>query len=247
MFLDGVEFREAVETLIGERSVPVISKPSIAVAKNADDYERDQHKKARWLWSQRLPIVGSIAETYLRQMRGITVPLPPTLAFLPARKPDHHPAMIAAFGLCDEIEPGIIAAPHKVDAIHLTLLKPDGSGKAEVDKAKRMIGSPGGSPIMLTPMNDLLGLAITEGIEDALSVYQATGLGAWAAGSAPHMPGLVSAIQNLAAREYDASPECVSIFTDADAAGTSNAMLLAERLTARGTYAEMVPLAEMLA
>ena len=33
-------------------------------------------------------------------------------------------------------------------------------------------------------------LAITEGIEDRLTVHEATGLGAWAAGSASRMPAL---------------------------------------------------------
>ena len=41
--------------------------------------------------------------------------------------------MIAAFGLCDESEPGVIIAPRDVTAVHLTLLRPDGSGKAEVE------------------------------------------------------------------------------------------------------------------
>jgi hypothetical protein len=41
-------------------------------------------------------------------------PLSATLGFLPARKPDQHPAMIAAFGLVDEPEPGIVGKPHDV-------------------------------------------------------------------------------------------------------------------------------------
>jgi hypothetical protein len=59
--------------------------------------------KAQWLWSQRRPIAGSIAETYLRQARGYVGPLPATLGFLPARG-EHPPAMIAAFGLAHEVE-----------------------------------------------------------------------------------------------------------------------------------------------
>lgn len=41
-----------------------------------------------------------------------------------------------------------------------------------------MIGRSKGAPIVLAPLNDLLGLIVTEGIEDALSAHQATGLGA---------------------------------------------------------------------
>ncbi len=144
MFLDDVGFRAAVEVLIGRRQAPVLhqTKP-VPAARNSDEYDRRQHEKAAWLWSQRLPISGSIAEVYLREGRKITCPLPPTLAFLPPFKSEHHPALISAFGLCDEVEPGIITAPHDVTAVHLTLLRPDGSGKAEVKSDKLMIGSPG--------------------------------------------------------------------------------------------------------
>jgi Toprim domain len=47
-----------------------------------------------------------------------------------------------------------------------------------------------GSPICLAPPNDGLALAICEGVEDALSIHAALGIGAWAAGSAPFMPAL---------------------------------------------------------
>src|SRR5258708_40096800 len=63
--------------------------------------------KARWLWSKRKPIAGSIAERYLREKRKIKCPLPATLGFLPVHG-DYSPSMIAAFGLAHEIEPGVI-------------------------------------------------------------------------------------------------------------------------------------------
>ena len=86
---------------------------------------------------------------------------------------------------------------------------------------------------MLAPMNDLLGLAIAEGIEDALSMHQATGLGAWAAGSANRMPALADAVPSYC--------DCVTILADANEAGERNSALLAERLEARGIHAEVVP------
>ena len=61
--------------------------------------------KAQWLWSSSRPIIGTIAERYLRTSRGYDGPLPPTLRFLPARG-DYAPAMIAAFGIPTEPEPG---------------------------------------------------------------------------------------------------------------------------------------------
>jgi Toprim domain len=186
----------------------------------------EQHRKAAWMWSQRQPIAGSIAERYLRQIRGVTCALAPTLAFLRPSKPEHHPAMISAFALVDEPEPRVLGEPRGVNAVHLTLLKPDGSGKADVDKPKIIVGRPLGRPITLAPPNDLMGLAITEGIEDALSVHEATGLGAWAAGSAGFMPGLADNVPSYI--------ECITIYVDADKAGQEGAHKLAERLHRRG-------------
>jgi Toprim domain len=196
-----------------------IGKPS-----SQDRSKRRQHEKATWLWSQRRPIEGTLAECYLRG-RGYSGVIPKTLAFLPPSKPEHHPAMIAAYALVDEPEPGVLGSPCNVQAIHLTLLRPDGSGKADIDHPKLTISSPRGRPIALSPPNDLLGLAITEGIEDALTVHEATGLGAWAAGSAPMMPALAYVLPGYI--------EAVTIYAHDDA-GRQYALQLADRLWARG-------------
>jgi hypothetical protein len=192
---------------------------------SAERHQKRQHEKASWLWSQRRPIAGTIAETYLRS-RHIMCPPPLTLAFLPSRKPEHHPAMIAAFALCDEPEPGVVGKPQDVNAVHLTLLKPDGSGKAAVDKPKLIVGRPLGRPIVLTPPNDLLALAITEGIEDALTAHAALGMGTWAAGSAGMMPSLADKVPDYI--------EAVTVFAHADKAGQEGARELAKRLHRRG-------------
>jgi putative DNA primase/helicase len=226
--LDGCEFNAAVELLTGEKGAafdraaarPDPARPAKEKAEAAE-YERRQHEKAAWLWSQRQPINGTIAEKYLHG-RGITCLLPPTLGFLPPWKSQHSPAMIAAFALSDEIEPGVLAPPRAVKAVHLTLLKPDGSGKADVERPKRIVGSPGMLPIVLAPVSDLGGLAIVEGIEDALSVHEATELGAWAAGSAGHMPPLANVIPYYV--------ETVTIFAHHDKAGQNGARGLAKQL-----------------
>ena len=85
-----------------------------------------------------------------------------------------------------------------------------------------MIGMSTGSPIVIAPPNDLLGIAITEGIEDALSVHVATGLGAWAAGSASRLPALATAIPPYI--------ECITILSDDDPDGRRHAAELARRL-----------------
>ena len=99
-------------------------------------------------------------------------------------------------------------------AVHITRIAPDGLGKAGTDADKITIAPRSGLPIVLAPPNDLLGLVITEGIEDALNVHEATGLGAWAAGSASFMPALADAVPSYI--------EVVHVLLDDDAAGRTN-------------------------
>ncbi len=179
--------------------------------------------KARHLWQCRHPIEGTPAEGYLRTARCYRGPLPGTIGFL---EPGVYrwPAMIAAFGLADEPEPGAVCV-REVHGIHLTFVKQDSSGKANVERPKMMLGPSNSWPIVVAPPNDCLGLAVTEGIEDALTVHQATGLGVWAAGSAGRMP-------NLAARVPDYI-EAVTIYAHDDDAGQRGARSLADALVTR--------------
>jgi putative DNA primase/helicase len=173
-------------------------------------YQRQQRAKAARLWSRSRSIEGTPAERYLRQARCYLGPIPKTLAFLP---PIREPA------------PGVLGIPRNVDAVHLTLLRSDGSGKADIERNKLTIGQPRARPIMLAPPNDLLGLAICEGIEDGLSVYEATGLGVWAAGSAVYMPALAGAVPNYV--------EALTIYAHNDSGG-QYALQLAKKLLKRG-------------
>jgi hypothetical protein len=204
-----------------------VDPAAVARAKaQAAQHERvaraDRLSKARWLWTRAHPIAGTVAERYLREARGYTGPLPATLRFLPARGA-HGPAMVAAFGIASEPEPGrITIASDAVVGIHVTRLSADGGNKAGTDADKIMIGMSAGWPIVLAPPNDLLGLAVAEGIEDALSAHIATGLGAWAAGSASRLPALADVIP--------AYIESVTILSDADPDGRRHAAELARRL-----------------
>jgi hypothetical protein len=91
---------------------------------------------------------------YLRRARSYGGPIPPTLGYLPANG-KHPPAMIAAFGFCEEPEPGVIDPPADVPGVHITRLTPDGR-KAPIDPVKIMLGPSAGLPIFLAPANDLL-------------------------------------------------------------------------------------------
>ena len=210
-----------------DRGAPVPDSVKLEQAR-AEAAERERSSaaerldKARWLWSRRQPIAGSIAQNYLRQARAYYGLIPGTLGFLPARG-KHGPAMIAAFGLPAEPQPGMLAiADDAIRGVHITRLAPDGLGKAGTEPDKLMIGLSHGSPIVLGPPNDLLGLLIAEGIEDALSGHEATGLGAWAAGSASHLPALAASVPNWI--------EAVTILAHNDYDGLRHARTLATNL-----------------
>jgi hypothetical protein len=197
----------------------------------ADAYVRElKHKRERAalalrLWQQAESTDFTIAERYLCSRRILCSP-PATIRFLPARD-DYPSAMITAFGFADEPEPGMLAIEdNAVRAVHLTKLKPDGSGKADVPNPKIAIGSAPGVPLVLAPCNDLQGLAITEGIEDALSVHCMTGLGAWAAGAAGRLPELAAAVPDYV--------EYVTLRPDDDTVGQRYSEQLAKGLDARG-------------
>ena len=113
-----------------------------------------------------------------------------------------------------------------IRGIHLTKLKPDGNGKADVPRSEVRRSIAGhGWPIELAPVDDGGGLAIGEGIETMLSVAQVTGLGAWAAGAASWLPALADRVPPYV--------EAVTVYAEDDA-GRRHAERLAERLDARG-------------
>ena len=224
--LDACSFADAVAILSGETRKATPNPQRKSINEDVEAYERRQAQKAQYLWLQRARIERTPAETYLRAARGYGGPLPATLGFLPPSKPEHHPAMIAAFGLVDEPEPGVLNEPRNVTAVHLTLLRDDGSGKADVERPKLIIGRPLSRPIVLAPANDLLAIAICEGIEDALTAHASTGMGAWAASAAGFMPALADSVPPYV--------ECVTVFAHSDPAGQRGATELAERLTVKG-------------
>jgi hypothetical protein len=220
--LDGRGFRDAIRTLLGDGLREQVAQQP---RRFAEKHDQNNTSKAAWLWSQRRPITeGTPPCLYLRK-RGYTGPISATLGYLPAN--DKYPAaMISAFGMATEPEPGILAVPKTVTGVHLTRLTTDGNKSPNAaGKSKIMLGTCKGKPITLSPANDLLGMAVTEGIEDGLTVYQSTGLGVWAAGSGGFMPALAPLIPDYI--------ETVTIYAHDDDTGRK-AIDLARAIKARG-------------
>jgi putative DNA primase/helicase len=223
-FLDGCTFRHAVTKLIGngQRRQATPKAPEQSVAQD----DKTRAATAAWLWSQRKPITEGTPPSLYLSRRGYTGPIPETLGYLPSRG-SYPAAMIGAFGIAVELQPGIISAPPQVIGVHLTRLTAHGDKAPNAEgEAKFMHGLCKGAPIVLSPPNDFLRMTVTEGIEDGLTVYQTTGVGVWAAGSATLMPALAALIPDYI--------EIVTICAHDDNTGRKNAIVLARAIKARG-------------
>jgi len=123
-----------------------------------------------------------LVEVYLRA-RGITIPVPPSIRFLPDAR--HKPTGL----LLPAMVAGVQDHAGRVVGIHRTFLSLDGTAKAGVREPKMSFGPIGGGAVRLA----LAGreLAICEGIESALSFQQATGITTWAALSVSGIRSLV--------------------------------------------------------
>jgi hypothetical protein len=220
MWLGRVSFPEAISIINRTPIEPRQQQPDA-------DREKRQAEKANWLWRQASRAIDTVVEDYL-QSRGIKLfPLPKTIRYLAPRGEHVHPAMVCAFGFVPEAEPGILGELADVDAIHVTLIAADGSGKAGTGRDKFIVGRPLGRPLVLAaPRDGYAALTICEGVEDALSAAQATGQGTWAAGGAGLMPALGDAVP-----EYF---ECATVVAHPDPAGQRGARALADRLIERG-------------
>lgn len=176
---------------------------------------------ARTIWREAVPPAGTIVEAYLAS-RGLELPADAPLRFHPAcpRGAERVPAMIALMTRPETAEPC---------GVHRTYLRPDGSGKAE-GQAKMMAGHAG--VIRLVPDEDVIeGLGIAEGIETALAVMQGFAWSpVWAATSA----GAIASFPVLP------SIGDLTIFADADAAGTTAADACAARWRDAGRHAAVL-------
>ena len=112
----------------------------------------------------------------------------------------------------------------EVMGIHRTYLKSDGSSKADVDLDKMLLGPISGGAVRLGPPAPKM--AVTEGIEDGMTIFQETGMSVWAATSAPAMRSMVLPALPMAAE--------VVVCSDPDSDGQTAAMAAAERWVSEG-------------
>ena len=114
----------------------------------------------------------ALVEQYLCG-RGITIPIPPTIRFHANLR---HPSGIYAPAMVAAVEHA--RSGNAVIGIHRTWLRDDGGGKAALDPQKAALGPIAGGAVRLAPAGKIL--CLCEGIEDGLSILQATGIPTWA-------------------------------------------------------------------
>ena len=211
--------------LVDRMDRPQPPSPSEIARRRAEDEACavKRERQALAVWREALPVHGTLAETYLRG-RGITCPLPETLRFHPAcwhASAKRLPALVARVDRLERL------------AVHRTYLRADGTGKAEVEPNKAMLGAALGGAVLAAPGPGPL--VVAEGIETALSLPSGLLRGpatVWAALSAAGMAGL---------RLPDGIPHRLTIAPDGDTAGREAAHRLAERATALGWAVSLLP------
>ncbi|MFU0504863.1 DUF7146 domain-containing protein [Pseudaminobacter sp. NGMCC 1.201702] len=203
-------------------------KPSSSRSGDTPDYplgNRPASERARRLLRMTQPLVGTLADSYLRQRAILRASLHPALRFHPScyyrdlvtGRTTSYPALIAA--VTDPVG--------AVTGVHRTWLDPDGYGKAKVHTPRRALGGLLGNAVRFDfPVHGPVPvMAAGEGLESMLSLVAVM----------PGMP-MVSALtaNHLAAFRLPAGCLRLYIAADADAAGRNGIEALSRRAQSLG-------------
>ena len=181
--------------------------PETKERRASDDVER-RTKFALQMWKASVPLPNTLGFKYFTECRGLHIGLLDDLSHA-LRWHESERAVIAL--MTDPIS-------NEPIGIHRTFLNPDGT-KAQ----RKMLGKAG--VICLSPDESVTeGLAVTEGVEDALSVLLSGWAPVWAASSA----GAISKFPVLS------GVECLTIFADCEEVGMNAAIACADRWEAAG-------------
>jgi len=218
------DFRDVVDE--GRRFLSLPQLPSEAEKRQprVEPALAGSSESARRLFAMTQPIVGTLAEAYLRHRGLMALHETSALRFHPRcyHRPDRDaptetwPAMIAAVTDLDG----------KLTGAHRTWLDPSGHDKAPIETPRRAMGSLLGHGVRFGMARDVM--AAGEGVETVLSLRCVMP-------AMPMMAALSSA--HLAAILLPASLHRLYILRDNDAAGDNASAILVERATAAGIEA----------
>lgn len=162
-------FLDAVKWLDGS-DLPMADPAEMAKRRQEDEASRARDvADAVGLWNGAQAVEGTPAETYLREVRAITSPLPSSIRFglVPAWRDDETGEWGRAF-------PALICAVFDrggaVCGIQRVFLRPDGGGKARMKRPKKSLGRVRGASMRLGPVQPTI--IVTEGPEDGLTLAQ---------------------------------------------------------------------------
>ena len=225
----GCDFRDilsAVGLMPGDYHAP---DPAEIARRDAEARKDVQRKadQAKQNWCETQPIEGTGAEAYLCG-RGITCPLPDTLRFHGACW--HGPSAKRFSALVALVEGG------EGFAVHRTYLRPDGTGKADIDPDKMMLGRVAGGAARLTEGPGPLVVA-EGGIETALSLASGLLRGPAAIRATLSTSGMRSL-------RLPIKSGSMIVATDGDAPGREAGYVLATRAHALGWDVSMLPAPE---
>jgi hypothetical protein len=211
------EVLTAVE-ICGEDELPIVARPT-----RADDERR--RKEAGRIYAE--AGAGSLVPTYLHEARAISL-LPPGILrehlHCPHRLNIRLPAMVAP----------VVDTAGAQTGIHMTYLRPDGSGKADFpnrDLQRECRGIISGGSIRLEAHDPDRDLIVAEGIETTLSAMQIFNLPGWSAVCAG---GLRTIELPLEIRRV-----VIAADHDLSGAGQRNALAARERWRSEGRVAEI--------
>jgi hypothetical protein len=213
---------DSLDVLVGLRRLGLNAPAARIIYEDRRERDDDDRRRdyALSIWRASWRGEGSLAATYLAS-RGIKLdPWPATLRFHPrCPRPEKATPLPAMLGLVEHVERGPVG-------IHATYLKDDGSGKAEVERAKVMFGPVGGGAVRFGMPVAGQELAVGEGIESTLSVAAACSMPAWAALSA-------NGIRNLILPP-EATHVVIAADNDANGTGQGAACSAAKRFLSEG-------------
>lgn len=226
-----VDFTDVVEEARRFLSLPHPEPKLVTRGPRTPPAPSGSSEAARRLWRMTQPIMGSVAESYLRK-RGIadlrgtgSLRFHPNCYWRPEGEgpTETWPAMIAA----------VTDLNGRITGAHRTWLARDGSAKAPVDPPRKAMGDLLGNAVRIGDAKDVM--AAGEGIETILSLKQAF----------PLMP-MVSALSagNLAAILFPPHLRRLYIVRDNDPAGDGARDSLVDR--AREACIEAITLSPML-
>lgn len=186
--LDGLSFRESYEALTGDR-FPTVAPEDRARQRAENEAARAAAvADARYMWSRCSSPAGTPAERYLREARGITMPLPAAVRFgvVPTSRAEDgawkRPYPAAVFACTDETG--------EVVGLQRVFLRDDGADKRWGKRSKLSLGRPRGAAVKLAPSAEPE-VILCEGPEDGLSLAQELpGHAVWVALGTAMMPEL---------------------------------------------------------